>query len=59
MTTTTIDYKTSIALGVLSNNDSNSIVLFYCDGCNEIRKHLTCFASSPDKKYLCDECLHK
>ncbi len=45
--------------GVLSGSDSNSIVLFKCDGCSEVCKHLTCFASSPNKQYLCDMCLKK
>jgi hypothetical protein len=45
--------------GVLSGSDSNSIVVFKCDGCSEICKHLTCLASSPSKKYLCDDCLKK
>jgi hypothetical protein len=45
--------------GVLSCSDSNSIVVFKCDGCSEVCKHLTCLASSPNKQYLCDECLHK
>jgi hypothetical protein len=42
--------------GVLSSNDANSIILFKCDECSETSKYLRCFASSPDKKYLCDGC---
>ena len=56
--TTTSD-KTYSERGVLSTTDANAIVLFKCDGCSEVCKHLTCLASSPSKKYLCDGCLKK
>ncbi len=59
MTTTIMGSAIYSTRGVLSSNDTNAIILFKCDGCSEICKHLTCLASSPSKKYLCDDCLKK
>ena len=59
MTTTTTSDTIYSERGILSSNDANAIVLFKCDGCSETTTYLRCFASSPDKKYLCEGCSNK
>jgi len=61
MTTTIMGGAIYSTRGVLSGSDSNSIVVFKCDGCNEKSKCLTSFVSSPDTdtSYLCDGCIKK
>lgn len=61
MTTTIMGGATYSTRGVLSSNDTNAIILFKCDGCNEKSKYLTSFVSSPDTdtSYLCDGCIKK
>lgn len=41
---------------VLSNKDSNSIVLFKCNGCNLNKTMLTVYTDKKDKGYLCEYC---
>ncbi len=41
---------------VLSNGDSNSLVLFKCDGCNLNKSVLTVYADKHERGYLCEYC---
>lgn len=56
MTTTIMSDIVYSTRGVLSGNDTNAVLVFKCDECSKTSKYLRCFASSPDKKYLCDGC---
>lgn len=41
---------------VLSNEDSNSLVLFKCDGCNLNKSILIVYSDKRERGYLCEYC---
>ena len=41
---------------VLSNEDSNSLVLFKCDGCNLNKSMLIVYSNKSERGYLCEYC---
>lgn len=41
---------------VLSNEDSNSLVLFKCDGCNLNKSMLIVYSDKSERGYLCEYC---